>query len=148
MKSKGKTWCRGINSRLPFAVNLTPNLLNICHQETKNKMKFSAELNPFYNNRPTSLKYFILLVKHAYVIFTLFRATDCAILSYVINFPFSYNTFFFLYILFLRIYQIIFIYLFQPLLFAGCFLILFCYKDFEIKLLSFSLFEVFLRHVT
>ena len=58
-------------------------------------MKFSAKLNPFYNNRPTSLKYFILLVKHAYVIFTLFRVTDCAILSYVINFPFSYNTFFF-----------------------------------------------------
>ena len=60
-------------------------------------MKFSAKVNPtttFYNNRPASLKYFILLVKHAYLIFTLFRVIDCALLSHVVNFPFSYNTFF------------------------------------------------------
>ena len=47
-------------------------------------MKFSAKVNPFYNNRPASLKYFILLVKHAYLIFTLFRVIDCALLSYVV----------------------------------------------------------------
>ena len=75
-------------------------------------MKFSAKVNPFYNNRPASLKYFILLVKHAYLIFTLFRVIDCALLSYVVNFPFSYKIFFFIYILFLRIYLTIFLYLF------------------------------------
>ena len=58
-------------------------------------MKFSAKVNPFYNDRPASLKYFTLLVNHAYLIFTLFRVIDCALLSYVVNFPFSYNTFFF-----------------------------------------------------
>ena len=30
MKSKDKTWSGGINSRFPFAVNPTLNLLNIC----------------------------------------------------------------------------------------------------------------------
>ena len=144
MKSKGKTWSGGINSRFPFAVNPTLNLLNICRQETQNKMKFSAKVNLFYNNRPASLKNFAFLVKHAYLSFTHFRVIDCTLLSYLVNCPFSYNTFFFLYILFLQIYLIIFIYLFQPLLLAGYILVLFSYKDFQIKLLSLSLFEVFL----
>ena len=57
-------------------------------------MKFSAKVNLFYKNRPASLKNFAFLVKHAYLSFTHFRVIDCTLLSYLINFPFSYNTFF------------------------------------------------------
>ena len=52
-----------------------------------------------------------LLVKYAYLSFTLFRVIDCALLPYLINLPFVI-TLFYLYILFLRIYQLIFIYSF------------------------------------
>ena len=57
-------------------------------------MKFSAKVNLFYNNMPASLKNFAFLAKHAYLSFTHFRVIDCTLLSYLVNCPFSYNTFF------------------------------------------------------
>ena len=43
---------------------------------------------------------YVFHLAHAYLIFTLFRVIDRALLSYLINFPFSYNTFFSLHSIF------------------------------------------------
>ena len=77
-----------------------------------------------HSTRTFRLLLVFLLVKHAYLIFTLFRVIDCTLLSYLIHLPFCYNTFLSLHSIFTNLptYFYLFIFLHNPprIAFATC----------------------------
>ena len=77
-----------------------------------------------HSTRTFRLLLVFLLVKHAYLIFTLFRVIDCTLLSSLIHLPFCYNTFLSLHSIFTNLptYFYLFIFLHNPprIAFATC----------------------------